>query len=293
MNRSVGIIGASGLIGSELAKTYQNQGWHVLRISRRPRKIVNENWSSLNKESLAGLDVLINVAGEAINKRWTASNKDHFYKSRVGLTQQLSVWISELPADQRPTTWINASAVGIYGNRGDDILTEQSPHGSDYLAQLCQEWEAATHHRPLADCRIIHARIGVVFGRKAQAWEKMKVPFSLGLGGKLGNGKQWFPWVHLNDVVNSLIFLSESSTATGPFNIVAPELVTNQQFTKTLGKVLHRPTLLWVPRFILRLMLGEFSSALLASHRVTPDKLEKSGYRWNYRKLKTALRDLR
>ena len=292
MDKSVGIVGASGLIGSAIAEAYQNLGWRVLRISRKPKHILNEEWGPVEKESLSGLDVLINLAGEPVDKRWTDENKRRFHKSRVGLAQQLAIWLSELSDDDRPKVWLNASAVGIYGDCADELLTEQSPIGPNYLAQLCKEWEAAAHETPLKDCRIIHPRIGVVFGHKAHAWEKMNTPFSLGLGGKLGNGKQWFPWIHLKDVVDSLIFLSEHPDAEGPFNIVAPESVRNVEFTKALGSALHRPTIFGVPRFILRLMLGEFSSALLASQRVVPENLEKAGYKWSFPKLEPTIKDL-
>lgn len=292
MSKSVGIVGASGLIGTELARVYQELGWRVLRISRRPKHILNEEWAVIEKESLAGLDVLINLAGEPIDKRWTDANKRRFHTSRIGLSQQLGRWLNELPDDQRPPAWINASAVGIYGDCADTVLTEQSPAGSNYLAQLCKDWEAAAHETPLTNCRIIQPRIGVVIGKKAHAWEKMNTPFSLGLGGKLGNGKQWFPWIHLKDVVDSLIFLSEHPGAEGPYNLAAPESVRNAVFTKALGSALHRPTFFSVPGFALRFLLGEFSSALLASQQVSPQNLEKSGYQWSFPTLSKALEDL-
>lgn len=292
MTRSVGIVGASGLIGSELANHYQKLGWRVVRMSRHPKHILHQEWRLIEKQSLANLDVLVNLAGEPINKRWTDENKARFHKSRVGLTQQLATWLSELPEDQRPSVWLNASAVGIYGDAGDGLLAEDSPPGTDYLAQLCTEWEAAAHHVPVNGCRIIHPRFGVILDKKAKAWIKIKTPFVLGLGGNLGNGEQWFPWCHLQDVVGSLIFLSQHPTASGPYNIVAPESVRNKQFTKALGTALHRPTFFGVPRLALRLMLGEFSSALLASQRVTPERLEISGYQWRFAALQEALVDL-
>ena len=292
MPKSVGIIGASGLIGKNLAREYQNLGWDVRRISRRPKRILNEEWSPVEKESMRGLDVIINLAGSSIAKRWTAKNKRGFYKSRVGFTKILGTWLSELPAGERPSVWINASAVGIYGNGRDTELTEQSPIASGFLAQLCKDWEDAAHEAPLNDCRIIHPRLGVVFGKKAEAWQKMKTPFALGVGGKLGNGKQWLPWVHIQDVVESLIFLSESATATGPYNIVSPTPVRNKELTRSLGSAMRRPTLFGVPRIILRLLLGEFSSALLASQRVIPEKLQNAGYQWRYPELTKALKEL-
>lgn len=292
MEKSVGIIGASGLIGTELASAFETQGWRVIRISRSPRVIGNQQWAGVKQDSLRGLDVLINLAGEPVDKRWTDKNKRRFHKSRVGLTATLAEWLINIPEEERPKLWMNASAVGIYGDAGDTPLTESSPPATDYLSDLCVQWEAAAHALEIPNCRIIHPRIGVVFGKKAHAWEKMKVPFSLGLGGKLGSGQQWFPWVHLQDVVHSLIFLAQHPTAEGPFNIVAPESVRNTHFTKSLGKAFSRPTFCTVPRFVLKLMLGEFSSALLASQHVVPEALEKAGYEWEFADINEALTDL-
>lgn len=292
MSKSVGIIGASGLIGAKLAKEYERLGWNVRRISRRPKHILNEEWSPVEKESLRGLDILINLSGAPIAKRWTSRNKRRFYKSRVNFSQTLNSWLSELPENERPAVWLNASAVGIYGDQGDTLLTEQSPAADDFLAQLCNDWEASTHKNQQDDCRVILLRLGVVFSQKAEAWRKMKTPFSLGLGGRLGNGQQWLPWVHIQDVIDAIIFLSQHPTAEGAFNIVAPTPVRNREFTKSLGAAMKRPTLFPVPKFILRLLLGEFSSALLSSQRATPENLQKAGYQWKYPELKDALKDL-
>lgn len=292
MPKSVGIIGASGLIGASLAREYQNLGWHVRHISRRPKYLINEEWRPVEKESLRGLDILVNLAGAPIATRWTKENKSGFYKSRVNFSRKVALWLSELPKKERPSVWINASAVGIYGDSGDELLTEQSPTASDFLAQLCKDWEDATHATELTNCRIIHPRIGIVLDRKAEAWRKMKTPFTLGIGGKLGNGKQWLPWIHLEDAVNAIIFLSENHTAEGTYNIVSPTPIRNKEFTKSLGATMKRPTIFSVPRIMLRLLLGEFANALLASQRAIPKNLQKAGYQWKYPELKDALKDL-
>ena len=208
------------------------------------------------------------------------------------LTRKLNRWIQALPAQDRPSLWLNASAVGIYGDRGTEQLDESASIGKGYLAELCSAWEGAAHGEVIDACRVVHPRIGVVLGRESHAWLKMKKTFLLGVGGKLGSGKQWFPWVHLRDVVEALVFLSLSERSEGPYNIAAPGAVTNEQFTSTLSEKLRRPALCRVPAVVLGVILGDFSQALLASQRVIPKNLDDLGYQWSFSSIELALSEL-
>lgn len=291
-NECIGIVGASGLIGAELALAFESMGVRVVRISRTLREHNQQEWRVLNKACLNDITVLINLAGESIDQRWTQSNRAKFHSSRIELAQTLHAWIKDLPLDERPSVWVNASAVGIYGDRGDEELEEFSAVGEGYLADLCSAWEIAAHQETIPGCRVIHPRIGVVLGRKSPAWVKMKKVFQSGLGGKLGPGNQWFPWVHIADVVQAIVFLANDSNAEGPYNLVASQQITNSEFTKSLGSKLSRPTLFTVPVFALRLILGDFSEALLASQKVTPKRLEAIGFQWRFDSIESALSEL-
>jgi len=292
MKKVVGIIGATGLIGSEVARAFTKLGMRVVRISRAQRNYEGQEWRVLGEECLEGIDILINLAGEPIDQRWSESNRAKFHASRVELTQHLHSWIKAIPIQQRPSLWLNASAVGIYGGRAEEQLDESASVGVGYLSELCSAWELAASKEPIEGCRVILPRIGVVLGSESHAWLKMKKAFQYGLGGKLGTGNQWFPWVHLQDVVGTLLFLSLDSRSEGPYNIVAPEQITNTDFTRALGRKLSRPTLFTVPAFALRMILGEFSEALLASQRVVPKQLDDMGYKWHFKSLEMALYEL-
>lgn len=288
--KSIGIIGASGFLGGELASAFELDGWRVIRISRSLREVPGQEWRQLGEDAFAQLDVLVNLAGERIDQRWTKANKRKFHESRVGLTRQIAGWISSTSIEKgRPKVWLNAAAVGVYGDRGDEELSESAVTGSSYLAQLCEDWESAAHEVTIEDCRVIHSRIGVVLGSQSIAWLKMLKVFKFGLAGKLGNGAQWFPWIHVKDVVASMVFLIKRGVPAGAYNLVAPVSVTNAEFTGLLGAVLRRPTVFRVPRLALRCLLGEFSDALLASQRVKPQKLEDLGFKWTYPNLKSAI----
>lgn len=292
--KSIGIIGASGFLGGALAKKFELDSWRVVRISRSIREVEGQEWRQLGEHAFVELDAVVNLAGERIDQRWSDANKKRFYESRVALTGQIADWISNMPLEKgRPKVWLNASAVGVYGDRGDEELTEGVSNGEGYLARLCADWENAAHDIPIDSCRIIHTRVGVVLGEQSMAWNKMLKIFSCGLGGKLAGGTQWFPWVHVDDVVAAMAFLINEERATGVFNTVAPNSVTNAEFTRLLGNLLGRPTVCAVPRFVLRCLLGEFATALLASQRVRPEKLENLGFCWAYPNLKTALESLK
>jgi uncharacterized protein (TIGR01777 family) len=235
----------------------------------------------------------VNVAGDAIDKRWTEENKKGFHASRVGVTDQVVAAIAALPETERPKVLVNASAVGYYGDRSDEVLDEASAAGEGYLAQLCEEWEGAAVAAEALGVRVVQGRIGVVLGKEAEAWKRMKTIFQLGGGGKLGDGQQFWPWVHLADVAGGMVHALESEELSGAMNLTGPEPLRNIEFTKKLAAALHRPAILPVPGFALRIVFGGFASALLASQRVRPGVLLESGYDFRFTELRTALEDLK
>ncbi|GAA5495853.1 epimerase family protein Rv2216 [Rubritalea halochordaticola] len=288
----VGVIGASGFIGRNLCDALEAKGHTVIRISRREHTAPGQVWRVLGEDCILGLDAIVNLAGDPIDKRWTDANKKKFRESRVGLTKEIRGWLERAPEEKRPKIWLNASAVGYYGDRGEDILDEHSPAGNDYLSELCADWESAAHGGRLEGVRVVNPRIGVILGEGGMAWIKMKKVFSTGLGGKLGNGKQWFPWMHVHDLVYGMVHCLEHDEIHGPVNMVAPGVVRNEVFSRNLAKALGKPALIPVPRFGLRIILGEFADALLASQRVFPGKLEESGFKFAHPELEDAISDL-
>jgi uncharacterized protein (TIGR01777 family) len=239
-----------------------------------------------------GVSAIINLAGEPINQRWTADAKRRFYESRIGATGRIVRGLSMLGRTERPHVLVNASAIGIYGDRDDEILEEGSPTGTGYLAELCQAWEDAADGVGRLGLRVLKWRTGVVLGKDGEAFRKMLVPFRLGLGGRLGSGAQWMPWIHVADWVGGLLHALDLGSIAGPVNATAPEPVRNDEFTAALAKVLNRPAALAVPEFALKWMMGDFASALLGSQRVVPRLLLESGYHFRFPTLESALEDL-
>lgn len=289
---TLGIVGASGFIGGVLASQAVSHGWRVIGFSRRPRKpdgSVSEwrTWS--DQPDLSGLTALVNLAGESIAQRWTEAKREKFHSSRVGVTETLVSAIREL--DEPPKALVNGSAVGIYGDRGDQKLTEEAPAGEGYLAELCEEWEAAA--KPIRDLGVAVSmmRTGIVLGRGGEAWEKMRRVFSLGLGGKFGSGEQWMPWIHVDDLAGGILHSAENEL-NGPLNGTAPEPERNEDFTRKLAAALHRPAVFHAPGWGLKLGLGEFGGALLASQRALPVTLLESGFRFRFPSLDAALTEL-
>jgi uncharacterized protein (TIGR01777 family) len=247
----------------------------------------------LDPGDLQGIDAIIHLAGENIATRWTEARKTRILASRVRGTRLLSEIASRMA--QPPRVMISASAVGIYGNRGDEFLTEESQLGGahDFLVSTGQQWEAAADAARAAGIRLVHPRLGLVLSRRGGALGRMLLPFRLGLGGRLGPGSQWMSWISINDVVSALIFLMAKEEAVGPVNVTSPEPVRNREFTRTLGRVLSRPTVLPVPSSGLRLVFGEMAeAALLASTRVMPERLLGLGFRFQHPTLEPALRDV-
>jgi uncharacterized protein (TIGR01777 family) len=235
---------------------------------------------------------VVHLAGESIaSGRWTDSKKRAIRESRVKGTSLLSDALARL--SRPPSVFISASAIGFYGNRGDELLTEQSVPGEDFLSTVCVEWENATKHAMEKGIRTVHARFGVILDANGGALGQMLTPFRMGIGGRVGSGKQWMSWIALDDVVNGLKFLIADKAVQGPVNFVAPNPVTNAEFTKTLGRVLSRPTLFPVPAFGARLAFGELADALLlSSQRVEPSVLEDNGFLFSWPTLEPALRHL-
>lgn len=286
----VGVIGASGLVGGAVLTALVEAGHTWVGFSRSPQGREGD-WRSLD-DGFSGLDAIVNVAGDSIDKRWTDENKKRFHQSRVGVTEDIVKHIKALPEGDRPSVFLNASAVGFYGDQADKVLTESSPQGEGYLSELCEEWEAAAVKVESEGVRVVLGRIGVVLGSEALAWKRMKPVFLLGGGGRLGTGRQYWPMVHLKDVAGGIVHALQTESIHGPLNLVSPATVTNAEFTKTLASVLSRPALIPVPAFALRLVFGGFAEALLASYRVEPSLLEESGYLFLYPDLEKLLSSL-
>lgn len=287
--KTIGIVGATGLIGSSLMRYFNANGYEVRPICRKRTTSMDKEWRELSKAAVSGLDVLINVSGAPIDGRWTDDYKKEMWDSRVGLTNQLRIWVEELAPDLQPQTWINISAVGIYGDRGDELITEASPIANDYLADMCKCWEDASQ---TDCCRVVMPRIGVVISEDAKFWRRICQIFSLGIGGRLSTGKQWFPWLAMDDLHEAFQFIIENPSLCGGVNVVSAPPVTNLEFTDVVAKSLNRPAIFPVPRVMLRLALGDFAAVTLASQRVFAGKLADAGFRPRWNSLRDCVNDL-
>lgn len=287
--KSVGVIGASGWIGGYLCQALLAKGWNVTGFSRSDREEGELSWRKWTGEGeidLEGLGAVINLAGEAIDQRWTDKRKIAFRKSRVDLSRDLSSSIATSSVE----VLLNASAIGVYGDRGEESLPESASAGEGYLAELCRDWEYAVEVPE--GVRTVFLRTGVVLGKGGRAWDKMSGIFKWGIGGKLGNGRQWMPWIHLNDEIDGIISCLENEL-NGPVNLVAPESVRNIDFTKAVGKAMKRPTPFPAPAFALKLLLGDFAKeGLLASTKVVPQVLLDAGYEFHFPTIENAMAEL-
>lgn len=291
---NVFVTGATGLIGSHLVALLQSGGHTITRMVRgSPQSAEERPWdarsSRLNPSTLAGCDVLVHLAGENIGDgRWTTEKKRRIRDSRVQGTRILAEAIREMP--QPPAAFITASAIGFYGDRGDEVLTESSPPGEGFLSDVCREWEAAAD--PARErTRVVHVRTGVVLSREGGALARMLTPFKLGVGGVVGSGKQWWSWISLQDAARLFQFVVDHADISGPINGVSPQPVTNAEFTRVLGKTLGRPTLFPLPAFVAKLALGEMAEALiLSSARVQPEVALAHGFACEHPDLASALR---
>lgn len=285
--------GASGLIGTALVARLRSGGHQVTRLVRRTATGSEEvSWSPaegvLAPAALAGADIAINLAGVGIgDRRWTKSYKDAIRRSRVDSTTTLAHALAE--AGDGPRVLINASAIGYYGSRGDETLTEQSPAGESFVSDVCRAWESATQAAEDAGVRVCHLRSGLVLARGGGLLGRLAPLFKAGLGGKLGDGKQWMSWMSLADECRAITFLMGRDDIAGPVNLVGPEPVRNREFTKALGGLLRRPTLAPAPKAGLRIVLGQFAEEALASTRVVPAVLADAGFQHEHPDLTSAL----
>jgi uncharacterized protein (TIGR01777 family) len=288
------IIGVTGFVGRGLPALLAEMGVATTGVSRSGKGALPgiDRWQTPETLDFSGHQAVINLAGEPIDRRWNDKNRRLFRESRVGLTRGVVAAIARLPADERPKVLVNASAVGIYGDRGDEILTETSRRGTGYLADLCHDWEHAAQDAESLGVRVIRLRTGIVLGKNGAAFEKLLSVFKLGIGGRLGSGTQWMPWIHLADHRAAIVHALLSETLAGPLNLTAPHPERNRDFTRKFAAALHRPAILPSPAFALRLALGEFSSALLASQRALPAALEADGFHFRFPTLEQALADL-
>jgi len=292
--RPVAVIGATGFIGRTLAGRLSAAGVSVTGVSRSAHvPVVGINrWQQLDRLDLAGHFAVINLAGEPITRRWTAERKQRFHDSRVGVTRRLVEHLGQIDHADRPEVLINGSAVGFYGDRGEEILEEDAMRGEGYLADLCDEWETAALAAEVLGMRVALLRTGVVLGKGGAAFEKLRRGFLTGLGGRLGSGRQWMPWIHLHDLTGAVVHILETPELYGPVNGCAPHAERNANFTRKLATALNRPAVLPVPAFALKLALGGFGSALLASTHAVPSALERTGYSFRFPRLEEALGDL-
>lgn len=288
------IGGSHGLVGTALIRSLETDGHEIFRLVRHaPKSQTEVEWSpdrySIALARIEGFDAVINLAGESIaDGRWTDDKKRRIRESRVKGTKLLGDALANLTVP--PKTFISASAIGYYGNRGDEILSETSSPGADFLAHVCTEWEEATALAKEKGIRVVNTRFGIILDAKGGALAKMLAPFRMGVGGKIGSGKQWMSWIALADVVGGIKFALAHDSIRGPVNFVAPNPVTNAEFTKALGHALSRPTLFPIPAFGVKLLFGEMGEALLlGGQRVEPKQLMSEGYQFEYSQLESAL----
>lgn len=298
----IAITGSSGLVGSALIPFLITKGHQIVRLVRKPLSTAgtdgttsllwNPDKDELDSNALEGIDAIVNLAGEGIaDKRWTNDRKKQILNSRVKGTTLLANTLASMK--QLPRIFFSASAVGYYPSSGDTSLTESSPAGIGFLSEVCKAWEAATQPAKEAGIRTVHGRIGVVLSANGGALAAQLPMFLWGIAGRIGPGTQYTPWIGVDDLVGAVHFCLMNESIDGPVNMTAPGIVTNQEFTRILGDVLYRPTILPAPAWILRLVLGEMADGLLlASLKVVPERLMQAGFSFRYPQLEPALRHL-
>jgi uncharacterized protein (TIGR01777 family) len=276
------LTGSTGLIGTALTRHLQSLGHNIYPLYRNPSTEKSHYWNpeedQVHLDDEIKLDAVIHLAGENIaDSRWSQKKKDSILNSRVHGTRLLAETISQL--EHRPELLISGSAIGFYGDTGDNIVDEDSPRGTGFLSDIATQWEAATQAAEDAGIRTIHIRTGIVLSPQGGVLQKMLFPFSMGLGGVVGNGQQYMSWISIDDVLGIITTMLENDQMQGAYNLVAPNPVTNYAFTKSLGKVLRRPTVSPLPAFVARMMFGEMADALLlSSSRVATSRLKSAGY---------------
>jgi uncharacterized protein len=290
------VSGVSGPIGRAFLASFAPKGTEIVRLVRgRAQNAAQVSWdplATLSPAAVSGFDAVVHLAGESVVGRWTNEKKSAIRDSRVLGTRGLASALAQSGA--KPRVLVCASAVGFYGNGGEELLREESPAGQGFLAEVCREWEEASRTAAEAGIRTVNMRIGLVLSAQGGALGNMLKPFKLGLGGRIGSGRQWWSWIHVNDIVGGIHHAIGTESLSGPVNFVAPNPVRNAEFTKVLASVLSRPAFFPVPEFAVRLAFGRMAAEelLLASQRVDPAKLRGSGYTFRFSELRAAVEDL-
>lgn len=293
------ITGGSGFIGTRLSSYFLTNGHTVIAIGGRVagKTLSHPNFKYISadttkkglwQDELKDIDAVINLAGRSIFNRWDEKYKKSIYESRILTTRNL---VEALSAGKN-ITLCSTSAAGYYGDRGEDILTESEPSGTDFLAKVCRDWEEEAFKAKDKSVRVAAMRFGVVLGRDGGALEKMMLPIRFFVGGPIGSGKQWFPWIHIEDLISAITFILENKAVNGLLNFTAPKPTRNIELVKTIAGILHRPAFMPAPSFMIRLILGEFGSSLLASQRAIPDKLLKYGFKFKYPDIRSAVSNI-
>ncbi|GAB2840312.1 TIGR01777 family oxidoreductase [Streptomyces deserti] len=297
MQRSrIAVAGASGLIGSALVRSLTADGHEVVRLVRgAPRTADEVRWDpeggSVDAAGLAGCDAVVNLAGAGIgNRRWTQAYKARIRASRVHGTAALAGVLASLDERERPRVFVNGSAIGYYGETGDRAVDESAPAGEGFLPELCVEWEEAAAPAQEAGVRTVFTRTGLVVSRRGGAWGRLFPLFKAGLGGRMGDGRQYWSFIALHDEIAAIRHLIDRDDLSGPFNLTAPQPLTNREITEAMGRVLRRPTLFTVPAPVLRAVLGELAGDVLGSARVLPTRLLESGFRFAFPDIEGAIR---
>jgi uncharacterized protein (TIGR01777 family) len=288
------ISGASGLLGHALAHALRPRDHETIALVRRAPKPSEIQWdpnTALDPAKLSACDAIVHLAGKNIAGRWTEQFKREVLESRTRGTRTLAMAAAEsYRRTGNPAVFVSASGAGYYGSRGDELLTEESPAGEGFLAEVCKQWEAATTPASDAGIRVVNLRIGLVLARDGGALKPMLPPFRLGLGGRVGSGQQYWSWISLNDVIGVMLFALQNDALRGPVNTVGPSPVRNEDFVRALGQALHRPTIFPLPEWFIRNILGEMGEELLlTSARVSPARLNAAGYRFEHGTLQAAL----
>ncbi len=293
------ITGGTGFVGSCLSNTLLQRGDEVTLIGSSAKKELATS-SNLHfiqadttqegdwQKKVSDFDVIVNLTGRTIFNLWSSSYKDKIYSSRVDTTRNI---VNALP-QQSDVVLLNTSAAGFYGDSGEDERDESGPPGDDFLAEVCKAWEKEARAAEAKGARVAIMRFGVVLGKQGGAIATMKTPFKLGMGGSIGSGKQWFPWIHIDDLVAAIIFLMDGADLEGVFNFTAPGRVRQKEFAKALGQAVNRPTFMPTPAFVMKSVLGEFGRTLLMGQKVVPKALIERGFNFSYPKLKDALREI-
>lgn len=291
------VSGISGPIGAALVPSLHAAGWSVVRLMRGQAAGKDEHqipWDPAKPtapQDVSGFEAVIHLAGESIFGRWTAGKKAKILNSRIEGTRNLAQALAQ--AERKPKVFVCGSAIGYYGNRDNELLTEESEPGIGFLAGVCRQWEQAAGPAEQAQIRTVHVRTGVVLSPKGGALGAMLLPFKMGVGGRVGSGKQWQSWIHVQDVVGAIQHILKTELLRGPVNLVAPNPATNTEFTKTLARALSRPAILPMPAFAVKAVFGEMGEELLlASQKVEPCKLTLTGYQFRFPELRSALEAL-